>query len=32
LRREQPNPGRGAAPGQHVRHSYGPKYLGGVLN
>ena len=25
-------PGRGAAPGQHVSHSYGPKGPGGKLN
>ena len=29
---EQPNPGRGAAPGQHVSHPYGPKRHGGELN
>src|ERR1019366_10716014 len=32
LPREQPNPGRGAAPGQHVSHPYGPKRPGGELN
>ena len=29
---EQPNPGRGAAPGQHVSHPDGPKRPGGELN
>jgi hypothetical protein len=29
---EQPNPGRGAAPGQHVSHPYGPKRPVGELN
>ena len=29
---EQPNPGRGAAPGQHVSRPYGPKRLGGELS
>src|ERR1035437_4474742 len=32
LPREQPNPSRGAAPGQHVSHPYGPKRPGGELN
>jgi|SRR5690242_10549283 hypothetical protein len=29
---QQPNPGRGAAPGQHVSHPDGPKRPGGELN
>jgi hypothetical protein len=29
---EQPNPGRGAAPGQHVSHPDGPKRPGVELN
>jgi hypothetical protein len=32
LPRDQPNPGRRAAPGQHVSHPYGPKRPGGELN
>ena len=30
--RDQPNPGRRAAPGQHVSPPYGHKRLGGELN